>query len=132
MRTRTILSAATLLAVGALLGSLRDFGPPSRDVQAQNTTTTKIPADPLPSWNDGPTKKAIVEFVDRVTKDGGPDFVPVDERIAVFDNDGTLWCEHPMYVQMAFILDRVKALAPKHPDWKTKLPFKAVLEADLK
>jgi hypothetical protein len=89
-------------------------------------------ADPLPSWNDGPTKKAILDFVSRVTKEGGPDFVPVPERIATFDNDGTLWTEQPMYVQLAFALDRVKALAHKHPEWKIKQPFKAVLEGDLK
>lgn len=89
-------------------------------------------ADPLPSWNGGPTKKSIVDFVTRVTKDGGPDFVPVSERIATFDNDGTLWCEHPMYVQLFFAIDRIKYLAPTHPDWKLKLPFKALLEGDLK
>jgi phosphoserine phosphatase len=89
-------------------------------------------ADPLPSWNEGPAKKAIVDFVGRVTKEGGPDFVPVAERIATFDNDGTLWIEQPMYTQMAFSLDRVKALAPKHPEWKEKQPFKAALDGDLK
>ncbi len=89
-------------------------------------------ADPLPSWNDGPAKKAILEFVSRVTKEGGPEFVRPAERIATFDNDGTLWCEHPMYVQLAFALDRVKALADKHPDWKDKEPFKSVLAGDLK
>jgi haloacid dehalogenase-like hydrolase len=92
-----------------------------------------VPAqDPLPSWNDGPVKKAITEFVARVTKEGGSDFVPAPERIAVFDNDGTLWCEQPMYVQFAFMLDRVRALADKHPEWKEKQPFKAVLENDLR
>jgi hypothetical protein len=89
-------------------------------------------SDPLPSWNDTPTKQAIVEFVGRVTKAGGPDFVAPAERIATFDNDGTLWVEQPMYVQMAFALDRVKALAPQHPEWKDTLPFKAVLEGDMK
>ena len=68
--------------------------------------------DPLPSWNDGPSKQAIMTFVARVTQQGGPDFVPPAERIATFDNDGTLWCEHPMYVQLVFALDRVKAMAP--------------------
>jgi hypothetical protein len=131
MRTQTILTAAALLMASALLG-LGIFSPPSRAVQAQNTTTAKIPADALPSWNEGPSKKAIVAFVEKVTKEGGPDFIPVAERLAVFDNDGTLWCEHPMYVQMAFVIDRVKALAPKHPEWKEKEPFNAVLEADLK
>ena len=79
--------------------------------------------EPLPSWNDGPTKQSITDFVAAVTTAGGPDFVPPDQRIATFDNDGTLWIEQPMYVQFAFVLDRVKALAPQNPDWKTKQPF---------
>lgn len=88
-------------------------------------------ADPLPSWHVGPARQAIVGFVERVTKPGGPDFVPPAERIAVFDNDGTLWSEQPMYVQLAFALDRVKALAPEHPEWKEKEPFASVLRGDL-
>ncbi|MGZ2476291.1 HAD family hydrolase [Sinorhizobium medicae] len=88
--------------------------------------------DPLPSWNDTAPKAAIVSFVEKVTKEGSPDFVPESERIAVFDNDGTLWVEHPMYVQLAFALDRVKAEAPSHPEWKDTQPFKAVLESDMK
>ena len=88
-------------------------------------------ADPLPSWNDGPAKKAILDFVAKTTNEKSPDFVPVADRIAVFDNDGTLWCEQPMYVQLAFALDRVKTLADQHPEWKGKQPFKAVLENDL-
>jgi hypothetical protein len=89
-------------------------------------------ADPLASWNEGKAKQSIVAFVERVTKKGSPDFVSVDERIATFDNDGTLWSEQPIYVQLAFALDRVKALAPQHPEWKEKQPFKAALEGDLK
>jgi phosphoglycolate phosphatase-like HAD superfamily hydrolase len=88
--------------------------------------------DPLPSWNDGKTKQAIVTFVEKVTKEGSPDFVPVAERIATFDNDGTLWCEQPMYFQVLFALDRVKALAPQHPEWKTKEPFASLLKGDMK
>jgi haloacid dehalogenase-like hydrolase len=88
--------------------------------------------DALPSWNNGATKQAIVNFVTAVTREGSPDFVPVPQRIATFDNDGTLWTEHPMYVQLAFVLDRVKALAPQHPEWKGKQPFKAALEDDMK
>src|SRR3954451_18833106 len=88
--------------------------------------------DPLPSWNATPTKQAIVEFVGRVTTVGGPDFVAPTERIATFDNDGTLWVEQPMYVQLAFALDRVRAMAPLHPEWKEKQPFKAILENDMK
>ncbi|WP_229198359.1 HAD family hydrolase [Bradyrhizobium acaciae] len=89
-------------------------------------------ADPLPSWNDGAAKEAIVGFVARVTKQGTADFVPPAERIATFDNDGTLWTEQPFYFQLAFALDRVKAMAPEHPDWKTRQPFKALLEKDTK
>src|SRR5712691_6633165 len=88
--------------------------------------------DPLPSWNDGPVKKSITDFVPRVTTPGSPDFVPVAERIATFDNDGTLWAEQPIYFQVQFALDRVKALAPQHPEWKTKPPFKFVLAGDVK
>ncbi|MFG1381239.1 HAD family hydrolase [Xanthobacter versatilis] len=88
--------------------------------------------DPLPSWNQGATKAAIVDFVARTTRDGGPDFVPVEDRIAVFDNDGTLWSEQPAYFQAAFAFDRIRALAKDHPEWKDKQPFKAVLEGDMK
>ena len=88
--------------------------------------------DPLPSWNDGKARQSIIEFVEKVTKPGSPDFVPVAERIATFDNDGTLWAEQPMYFQLAFALDRVKALAPQHPEWKDKEPFASLLKGDLK
>ena len=86
--------------------------------------------DPLPSWNEGPAKAAILKFVREVTTPGTPNFVPPNERIATFDNDGTLWCEMPIYTQFAFAIDRVKELAPQHPEWKDKQPFKAVLEND--
>jgi phosphoglycolate phosphatase-like HAD superfamily hydrolase len=89
-------------------------------------------ADPLPSWNDGASKLAITRFVQEVSTTGSAGFVTPAERIAVFDNDGTLWSEQPMYFQLAFALDRVKALAPLHPEWKQEQPFKAVLEGDLK
>src|SRR5712675_2006649 len=89
-------------------------------------------ADPLPSWNDTATKQAIVTFVQRVTTAGSPDLVPPAERIATFDNDGTLWAEQPIYFQLAFALDRVKALAPMHPEWKDKEPFASLLKGDLK
>jgi phosphoserine phosphatase len=88
--------------------------------------------DPLPSWNNGVAKQNIMTFVDKVTKDGSPDFVPVPERIATFDNDGTLWSEQPMYSQLFFALDRVKALAPQHPEWKTQEPFSSLLKGDVK
>jgi phosphoserine phosphatase len=86
--------------------------------------------DPLSTWNDGPVKRAIMDFVARVTDEDSPDFVPAAERIATFDNDGTLWVEQPMYVQGVFAFDRVRALAPGHPEWREKQPFKAVLEND--
>jgi phosphoserine phosphatase len=91
-----------------------------------------LAADPLPSWNDGPTKQSIFSFVEKVTKEGSPSFVPVPERIATFDNDGTLWCEQPVPVQVYFALDRVKALASQHPEWKTKEPFASLLKGDLR
>jgi len=112
---RTLLVSVLALAVSLVFGTL---------VLAQN--------DPLSSWNDGPTKEAVVAFVQQVTDRSSPQFVPPAERIATFDNDGTLWPSHPMYTQLAFALDRIKALAPKHPEWKTKQPFNAVLDNDLK
>ncbi len=89
-------------------------------------------ADALPSWNDGPAKQSIEAFVAKVTTPGSPDFVPAPERIAVFDNDGTLWCEQPAPTQVYFMLDRVKALAPQHPEWKTTEPFASILKGDPK
>lgn len=88
--------------------------------------------DPLPSWNDTAPKKAIIAFVEKTTKEGSPDFVPVAERIATFDNDGTLWAEQPAYVQVFFVFDRIKAMAPKHPEWKTKEPYASLLNGDMK
>src|SRR4029079_2736861 len=88
--------------------------------------------DPLPSWNAGPVKQGIIDFVDKVTKDGGPDYAKPDDRIATFDNDGTLWIEMPMYNKFVFALDEVKAQADKHPEWKYKEPFKSVLAGDMK
>ena len=118
------LNRRIVLSTLAVLPTLVGLRPISARAQGQT--------DALPSWNDGATKKAITEFVSRVTVQGGSDFVPPAERVAVFDNDGTLWLEQPMYVQLAFALDRVKALASQHPEWKDKQPFKAVLEGDMK
>jgi hypothetical protein len=87
--------------------------------------------DPLPSWNDGAPKRAIVEFVADAGRPGASTFIPIPERVATFDNDGTLWAEQPLYFQLAFALDRVKALAPEHPEWKEKQPFKAALDGDV-
>jgi len=94
-------------------------------------TKPESPVDPLPSWNDGAVKQAIVNFVKEVTDESGPNYVSPSERIATFDNDGTLWSERPVYFQFLFAIDRVKALAPEHPEWKTEQPFKAVLENDM-
>jgi len=95
-------------------------------------TNAAFAADPLPAWNDGPAKQSIITFVEKVTKPGSPDFVPAPERIAVFDNDGTLWSEQPMPVQLYFVIDRAKALAPQHPEWRTKEPFASLLKGDVK
>ena len=115
----------------SVLGALPLFSgmllkPPAASAQTATSDTS------LPSWNEGATKQSILDFVAAVTGEGSPDFVPPAERIATFDNDGTLWVEHPMYTQLVFVLDRVKALAPQHPEWKDTQPFKAALEGDMK
>jgi hypothetical protein len=115
----------------SVLGALPLFSgmllkPPAASAQTATSGTS------LPSWNEGATKQSILDFVAAVTREGSPDFVPPAERIATFDNDGTLWVEHPMYTQLVFVLDRVKALAPQHPEWKDTQPFKAALEGDMK
>ena len=115
---------SVLAALPLVSGSL--LHPEAASAQAATS------ANPLPSWNDGATKQSILDFVAAVTREGSPDFVPPAERIATFDNDGTLWVEHPMYTQLAFALDRVKALAPQHPEWTDTQPFKAALEGDMK
>jgi hypothetical protein len=89
-------------------------------------------SDPLPSWNDGKAKQSIIDFVERVTTSASPDFEPPAERIATFDNDGCLWAEQPMYFQLLFALDRVKAIAPQHPEWREKEPFASLLKGDVK
>ena len=124
MRTTTRLAAALATILGFGLG----VGP--SDLRAEPPPVAA--ADPLPSWRDSAARKAVVAFVERVATAGSPDFVPVPERIATFDNDGTLWAEQPMYFQLAFALDRVKALAPQHPEWAAKEPFASLLKGDLK
>ena len=94
------------------------------------TAPSSAQGDPLPSWNDGLAKQSIVDFVTRTTTTGSGDWVPVPERIATFDNDGTLWTEQPMYFQTAFAFDRVKALAASHPEWRTTEPFRSILADD--
>jgi len=119
MRTFSCFGLAVLAALALACGQVHQVQPPS--------ATT----DPLPSWNEWASKKAILDFVDRVTDPQSPDFVPEPERIAVFDNDGTLWAEQPIYFQLLFAIDRVKAMAPDHPEWATTQPFKAVLDGDM-
>jgi phosphoserine phosphatase len=119
MKTEKII--AVVLSSIALLAC----GPSGMGDQAATAT------DPLPSWNDGNAKSAILDFVGRVTDPASPDFVPEPERIATFDNDGTLWAEQPLYFQLFFAIDRVRALAPEHPEWADRQPFKAVLEDDM-
>ena len=120
----TMLSRRTVLAAFLAIGL---FGSVAIGAQAETQAT-----DPLPSWNDGPTKQSILDFVAAVTKDGGPDYVAPAERIATFDNDGTLWIEQPIYTQFAFAIDRVKAMSNQHPEWKTQEPFASILKGDLK
>jgi len=100
---------------------------PQGDVQSP----PEVVMDPLPSWNEGTAKQPIVDFVAKVINREGSDFVPEAERIAVFDNDGTLWSEQPAYFQLLFAIDRIKAMAPQHPEWATQQPFKAVLDGDM-
>jgi phosphoglycolate phosphatase-like HAD superfamily hydrolase len=114
-------------------GAISDFTLSGFAVLALALAATIVRAqDPLPSWNDGPAKQAIVNFVAKVTKEGSSDFVPPAERVAAFDNDGTLWAEQPMYVQFLFALDRANKLAPQHLEWKDKEPFASLLKGDLK
>jgi len=101
-------------------------------VMASSTTTCSHADDPLASWNDTAAKEAIIRFVEKVTTEGSADFVPPGERIATFDNDGTLWSEKPMYFQLLFALDRVKTLAPQHPEWKNEEPFASLLKGNVK
>jgi phosphoserine phosphatase len=103
---------------------------PTPSAPSAAPAVSAAPADPLPSWNDGPAKKAIIDFVKTTTDKSDPKFVPVEDRIASFDQDGTTWVEHPIYSQVLFCFDRVVALAPQHPEWKTKLPFKALVTSD--
>ena len=97
-----------------------------------SSTVAFAESDPLPSWNNTATKEAIIEFVKKVTEKGSPDFVSPAERIATFDNDGTLWSEQPAYFQVLFMVDRIKQLAPQHPEWKNQEPFASVLKGDIK
>jgi len=121
------------MTLGIFLASLLAAGCMQPQNQ-QEIPESKSPAatDPLPSWNDGEAKKSIIDFVTKSVTEGGPAFIPIPDRIATFDNDGTLWAEQPMYFQFLFAVDRIREMAPQHPEWKTKQPFKALLEGDMK
>ncbi len=110
------------MIVAALMVAAASFGPGTACAQT----------GPLPSWNEGAAKRSLVDFVGRVTREGGPDYVPPAERIAVFDNDGTLWAEQPEYFQARFAFDRIRALAAEHPEWRDRQPFKSVIDGDAK
>jgi hypothetical protein len=126
-------SRRAILSAFAALPALPVLFPASARAQLPNSSTGQTPVgDPLPSWNDTGPKRAIFDFVERVTKQGSPSFVPEAERIATFDNDGTLWAEQPMYSQLLFALYRVKVLAPQHPEWATEEPFASLLKGDVR
>jgi haloacid dehalogenase-like hydrolase len=114
----------------ALSLSLILFGCSKAPEPAPSATASATAVDPLPSWNDGPAKQAILDFVKTTTDKSNPKFLPPEDRIATFDQDGTTWVEQPMYSQVLFAFDRVAEMAPQHPEWKTKMPFKAVLAGD--
>ena len=122
----TFLNVLLVLFLSMHLGCKQQKAEPT---VVSETVETAI-ADPLPSWNEGPTKEAIMDFVAAVTTEGSPSFVPQADRIATFDNDGNLWSEQPVYFQLLFAMDRVRSMAPDHPEWKDKQPFKALLEDD--
>jgi phosphoserine phosphatase len=130
---RWVLCVGLVTALGWACRGVSDTGTTQHASPSRAATQPGTPAssDPLPSWNEGGAKKTILDFVARVTQEGSPEFVPVAERVATFDNDGTLWGEQPVYAQVAFALDRIKAMAPQHPEWKEKQPFKGVLEGDM-
>jgi len=125
-----VLAVVTLVLAHACRAPQHDVEVAAREAPAPQRSS-RGEADPLPSWNDTTAKSSITRFVARVTQEGSPDYVSPADRIAVFDNDGTLWVEQPMYTQLAFAIDRVKQLAPEHPEWRTQQPFAAILAGDL-
>jgi phosphoglycolate phosphatase-like HAD superfamily hydrolase len=128
-RWLSILIMSVLSACGGPSGS--GGSPVATEAPSAPAAPPPSSADVLRSWNDGAAKRAIVDFVGRVTRDGSADFVPIPERIATFDNDGTLWAEKPLPFQLLFAFDRVKATAPQHPEWRSKEPFASVLKGDI-
>lgn len=127
----THISKISCILVACFLSATTGCKQPQTTETNPETETTAT-ADPLPSWNEGPVKQAILDFVAKTTKEGSAGFVPVADRIACFDNDGTLWSEMPLPFQLFFVIDRIRAMAPQHPEWKKKQPFKGILEGDVK
>lgn len=117
------------LVLLVILSSACKQGSPAENLAMEPEKTI---SDPLPSWNESPTKEAIINYVTSITTEGSSEFIPVSERVATFDNDGNLWSEQPAYFQLFFAIDRVKALAPEHPEWQKEQPYKSVLENDMK
>jgi len=128
MKTRGVFLSTLFFSLILILAGCASNPTPSASAAGQPAATAS--ADPLPSWNDGPAKQAIVDFVKTTTDKSNPKFVAPEDRIATFDQDGTTWVEHPIYSQVLFAFDRVGELAPQHPEWKTKMPFKALLTGD--
>lgn len=131
MNKRTIIQSGSVIVLAVVAVLLIICYLPCHKKEAGTQCAAISNTNPLPSWNNGTVKRAILDFVERTTTENSPDFIPVADRIACFDNDGTLWSEQPFYFQLLFAFDHVKALAPLHPEWKTKQPFKALLEGDM-
>ncbi|CAG2137516.1 hypothetical protein LMG19282_01347 [Cupriavidus campinensis] len=127
----TAATAAMLLALAASGVGLSGCSTAPADPAANSATPSAQQTDALPSWRDGPAKQAIVKFVSDVTRQGSPTYVPPEQRVAAFDNDGTLWSEQPLYFQFFFLLDQVRAAAPQHPEWRNNPAFKALMANDL-
>ena len=130
MKTRAVFFSTLLLSLILVFTGCTNNPTPATPTAGQPAVTTAVAADPLPSWNSGPTKQAILDFVKATTDGASPKFVQPEDRIATFDQDGTTWVEHPIYSQVLFMFDRVAEMAPQHPEWKTKMPFKALLTGD--
>jgi len=125
-------TVALLCTVFLLASCYQQEAAPMAAETAVKNTSSDTTVDPLPSWNEGAAKQSIIDFVNATTTKNSVDFVPVPERIAVFDNDGNLWAEQPMYFQAFFVLDQIKKMAPQHPEWQDKEPFASVLKGDMK
>src|SRR5208283_2254669 len=128
MKTRAIFLSTVLFSIVLVLAGCTNNPTTTTSTTGQPAATAA--ADPLPSWNDGPAKQAILDFVKTTTDKSNPKFVATEDRIATFDQDGTSWVEHPIFSQVLFAFDRVAEMAPQHPEWKNKMPFKAIVTGD--